>query len=140
MLTIIISNVESKHSNNWIYVQHVHNEGGKMTPDSPWHQHSSFNWGLGWPWGEYLDWVPVSRNCTVKAGELLSSLLELQEGRRFHISYRRPIPKTIFPSAFSQPGNPSSNPNKSFSSLSPHLVLFSRRSRNSWLFLRSSNP
>lgn len=85
-----------------------------MTPDSSWYQCSSFNWGLGWSWHKYLDWVPVSRNSIVKAGEPLCSLLELQEGRRFQISGRHSIPKIIFPFVFSQPGNPSSNPHKSF--------------------------
>lgn len=46
-----------KRSNNWLYVQHVCNAGGKMTPDSPWYQPSSFHWVLGWLWSEYLNWV-----------------------------------------------------------------------------------
>ena len=78
-----------------------------------------FIWGRGveWPWGQYLDCVPISRIWTLKAGELLSPAcsvhLELQKGRRFKVSCWPLIPRIIFPFVFSQPGNPSSNPSKS---------------------------
>lgn len=69
--------------------------------------------------GQYLDYVLASRTSMLKAGELLSSSFELQEGRRVQVSCRPPIPKIIFPFIFSQPGNPSSN-------LSKSLFLFAK--------------
>lgn len=66
---------------------------------------------------------------------------DFRKERHFRSLVGVPSQRSYFPLCFLSQEIPHQiQVNPSFSSLSPHLVLFSRRRRNSWLFLRRKSP